>query len=177
MQNESKPTNEPPPKPKRTLEDFYRETRAERDLIAARRRLQDSLNQKQGGPPMSDEGKSKKPEPPKPDEAKQPGSETPQQHLERMRRWREEEKSAREAGKLLPPDQWPETTHIPRSSIRASAQHAEQNQHDQPSAAFYRETRAERAKLSGTAPEMIFMPGLPPESYEREKRKSPPLQD
>ena len=55
MQDESKPTNEPTPKPKRTLEEFYQETRAERDLIAARRRLQDSLNQTQGGPPMPDE--------------------------------------------------------------------------------------------------------------------------
>ena len=55
MQDESKPTNEPTPKPKRTLEEFYQETRAGRDLIAARRRLQDSLNQKQGGPPMPDE--------------------------------------------------------------------------------------------------------------------------
>jgi len=161
------------------------------------------------------------------DESKKP--ETPQQHLERMRRWRQEEKSAREAGKLLPPDQWPETIHIPRSSIRASAQQAEPNQHkhpakdflratraeraaraetvramiytpppdtgkagpeaqdneqerkpppyEHPAAAFYRETRAERARLSGTAPEMIFMPGLSPESYEREKRKSPPPQD
>lgn len=72
--------------------------------------------------------KSKKPEPPKPDGAKQSGSETPQQHLERMRRWREEEKLARKAGKLLPPEQWPETTYISRSLIRASAQQAEQNQ-------------------------------------------------
>ena len=47
MQDESKP--------KRTLEEFYRETRAERDLIAARRRLQDSLNQTQGGPPTPDD--------------------------------------------------------------------------------------------------------------------------
>lgn len=59
MQDESKPT----PKPTRTLEDFYRETRAERDLIAARRRLQTSMNQPQGGPPMQDEDKRKKPEP------------------------------------------------------------------------------------------------------------------
>ena len=72
MQDESKPTNEPTPKPKRTLEEFYQETRAERDLIAARRRLQDSLNQKQGGPPMPDEGKSKKPEPPKPEPKVEP---------------------------------------------------------------------------------------------------------
>ena len=55
MQDESKPTNEPPPKPKRTLEEFYQETRAERDLIAARRRLRDSMRQKQGEPPTPDE--------------------------------------------------------------------------------------------------------------------------
>lgn len=49
------PPTEPTPNPKRTLEEFYQETRAERDLIAARRRLQTSMNQKQGGPPMPDE--------------------------------------------------------------------------------------------------------------------------
>ena len=116
MQDESKPTNEPTPKPKRTLEEFYRETRAGRDLIAARRRLRDSMRQKQGEPPTPDEK-------PKDDPQSKP-----------------------------PP-------------------------YEHPAAAFYRETRAERAGLSGTAPEMIFMPGLSPESYEREKRKSPPPQD
>ena len=116
MQDESKPTNEPTPKPKRTLEEFYRETRAGRDLIAARRRLRDSMKQKQGGPPTPDEKPKDEPQ-------------------------------------SKPPS------------------------HEHPAAAFYRETRAERAGLSGTAPEMIFMPGLSPESYEREKRKSPPPQD
>lgn len=113
MQDESKPTNEPTPKPKRTLEEFYQETRAGRDLIAARRRLQDSMRQKQGGLPTPDEKPKDEPQ-------------------------------------SKPPS------------------------HEHPAAAFYRETRAERAGLSGTAPEMIFMPGLSPESYEREKRKSPP---
>ena len=116
MQDESNPTNEPTPKPKRTLEEFYRETRAGRDVIAARRRLRDSMKQKQGGPPTPDEKPKDEPQ-------------------------------------SKPPS------------------------HEHPAAAFYRETRAERAGLSGTAPEMIFMPGLSPESYEREKRKSPPPQD
>ena len=119
---------------------------------------------------MQDEDKSKKPEPPKPDGAKQPGSETPQQHLERMRRWREEEKSAREAGKLLPPDQWPETTHIPRSSIRASAQQAEQNQHDHPAAAFLREHAAEMARRRPFLPKMISVP----DPHPRDPTMDPP---
>lgn len=60
--------------------------------------------------------------PPKTDGTKPIGAETPQQHLERMRRWRQEEKLAREAGKLFPPGEWPETTYIPRSSINALVQ-------------------------------------------------------
>lgn len=111
------------------------------------------------------------------DESKKP--ETPQQHLERMRRWRQEEKLAREAGKLLPPDQWPETIHIPRSSIRASAQQAEPNQHKHPAEDFLRATRAERAARAETVRAMIYTPPpdtgkAGPEAQDNEQERKPP---